>query len=70
MMWHEEDLWNVSVLQRVNLSNLVPFYISLTTGNKVTPEKLQSLSRTKIPCLLWNKNLNTVFTAYCPLDTS
>jgi hypothetical protein len=23
MMWHEEHLWNVSVLQRVQLSNLV-----------------------------------------------
>jgi hypothetical protein len=23
MMWHEEHLWNVSVLQRIHLSNVV-----------------------------------------------
>jgi hypothetical protein len=26
-MWHEERLWNVSVLQRVHISSLVKYYL-------------------------------------------
>jgi hypothetical protein len=31
VMWREEHRWNVSVLQRVHLYNLVPFFYLLDT---------------------------------------
>jgi hypothetical protein len=32
MMWHEEHLWNVSVLQREHLSNVCFQYVIVLTG--------------------------------------
>jgi hypothetical protein len=30
MMWHEDHLWNITVLQRVHLSNLVVINVHFT----------------------------------------
>jgi hypothetical protein len=37
MMWHEEHLWNVSVLQSTHLSNLVLFLMMPNISDLIEP---------------------------------
>jgi hypothetical protein len=41
-MWREERLWNVGVLQRVHLSRLVLFSLSMQTLDSQTVSQLVS----------------------------